>query len=179
MSPTNATGEEDPLAAARNPAQLPLTPLDGRVVPLWRVGHGIGTAVLLALAVAGGAALGWFVPWAWPWIIGAWVVLLALQLWLMIWLPPLAYHAFGYGLDEKVLLIRSGIWWQTVQLLPLSRLQHVDLSSGPLERRFGLASLVLYTAGTHAAALRIPGLDAAEAARLRDHLVAVGGDDAV
>jgi membrane protein YdbS with pleckstrin-like domain len=48
-----------------------------------------------------------------------------------------------------------------------------------LERAHGLASLTMHTAGTHDAALVIPGLDADEAVRLRDRLVAVGGDDAV
>jgi membrane protein YdbS with pleckstrin-like domain len=44
---------------------------------------------------------------------------------------------------------------------------------------YGLASLVLHTAGTHSASIRIPGLDAEYAVRLRDHLVEIGGDDAV
>jgi membrane protein YdbS with pleckstrin-like domain len=44
---------------------------------------------------------------------------------------------------------------------------------------YGLASLVLHTAGTHSANILIPGLDAGEAVRLRDRLVEIGGDDAV
>jgi hypothetical protein len=55
----------------------------------------------------------------------------------------------------------------------------VDLHSGPIQRSLGLASLILHTAGTHHATIMIPGLDTVEAARLRDQLVAVGGDDAV
>ena len=74
---------------------------------------------------------------------------------------------------------RHGIWWRQLQLLPLARLQHVDLHSGPIERSMGLASLLLHTAGTHEATVMIPGLDANEAVRLRDHLVAIGGDDGV
>jgi membrane protein YdbS with pleckstrin-like domain len=69
--------------------------------------------------------------------------------------------------------------FHVAHLLPLSRLQHVDLHRGPLERAFGLASLILHTAGTHEARITIPGLDADEAVRLRDRLVEVGGDDAV
>jgi len=78
-----------------------------------------------------------------------------------------------------VLETRSGRVFQRARLLPLSRLQHVDIESGPLERMFGLAALVLHTAGTHSANIRIPGLEAVEAARLRDHLIEIGGDDAV
>nr|CAA9295027.1 hypothetical protein AVDCRST_MAG63-4692 [uncultured Armatimonadetes bacterium] len=182
--------EEEALAAAghgpappasRSSRDLELLPLDGRLVRLWRASHLIGTAVLLLLALAGVVVLWLNYPAALPWAAAAWLALAALRFWLMAWYPPLAYRAAGYRLDESVLLIRSGVWFQVVHLLPLSRLQHVDLQRGPLERRFGLASLVLHTAGTRDAALTVPGLDAGEAVRLRDHLVATlaGGDDAV
>jgi membrane protein YdbS with pleckstrin-like domain len=99
--------------------------------------------------------------------------------WVIYWHPPRAYQTWGYRIDAKVLETRSGIWFRVIKLLPLARLQHVDLRRGPLERAHGLASLILHTAGTHQATLVIPGLDADEAARLRDRLVAAGGDDAV
>ena len=84
----------------------------------------------------------------------------------------------GYRLEERVLMMRRGLWWQTVQLLPLSRIQHVDLTRGPLERRFGLATLVLHTAGTHAAHIPLPGLSVDDAEGLRAHLLAAGeGED--
>ena len=83
-------------------------------------------------------------------------------------------------IDGKVLETKHGIWFRIHQLLPLSRLQHVDLHSGPVERSFGLASLLLHTAGTQHASIVVPGLDAREAGRLRDELVAmIGGDDGV
>jgi membrane protein YdbS with pleckstrin-like domain len=78
-----------------------------------------------------------------------------------------------------VLLIRKGVWFRSIKLLPLPRLQHVDVKRGPLQRHFGLATLVMHTAGTHAASIEVPGLDADEALRLRDRLVAAGGDDGV
>jgi membrane protein YdbS with pleckstrin-like domain len=89
------------------------------------------------------------------------------------------YRAWGYRLDGKVLETRHGVLFRTMQLLPLARLQHVDLHNGPIERSLGLASLMLHTAGTHEATIVIPGLDTNEAVRLRDHLVVVGGDDGV
>jgi membrane protein YdbS with pleckstrin-like domain len=99
-------------------------------------------------------------------------------LWLW-WYPRRAFQAWSYRLDGRVLELRSGVWFRLVRLLPLTRLQHVDLQRGPLERSFGLASLVLYTAGTQEASIAIPGLADAEAVRLRDTLVATGGDDGV
>jgi len=110
---------------------------------------------------------------------GGWLLLTALIGFWIVWYPPRRYASWGYRLDQRVLEIRSGVWFRVVQLLPLNRLQHVDLRRGPLERAHGLASLVFHTAGTHQATLELPGLDADVAAGLRDRLVLTGGDDAV
>ena len=56
-------------------------------------------------------------------------------------------------------------------LVPRSRVQHLDIERGPIERRFGLATLVVHTAGTRLHALRQPGLLAADALALRDALL--------
>jgi membrane protein YdbS with pleckstrin-like domain len=153
--------------------------LDPRVVPLWRLGYLIGFGIMLLMllpvviltllrgtAFANFYGLGWF-------------ALAAGALWYCRWRPTRAYRAWGYRLDHRVLETQSGVWFRLTRLLPLNRLQHVDLHRGPFERLFGLASLVLYTAGTSSASITIPGLDQAEASRLRDRLIAIGGDDAV
>ena len=153
-------------------------PLDVRVVKLWRVRHAITTAVLIGIATVAVVSVGLGTEkWFWP-VVG-WQALLILRLVLLFWYPPRAYRAWGYRIDGKVLETRRGIWFRLHQLLPLPRLQHVDLHSGPIERSFGLASLLLHTAGTQHASIVIPGLDAREAVRLRDELVAIGGDDGV
>jgi membrane protein YdbS with pleckstrin-like domain len=153
--------------------------LDPRVVHYWRIHSLIGAGILLLLALVIGLVLIWNVHAAIPWVAAAWVLLLALRIVLLLWYPPRAYAAWAYRLDNKVLETRQGIWIRTVTLLPLPRLQHVDLHRGPLERAFGLASLTLFTAGTQHASISLPGLDADEASQLRDRLVAAGGDDAV
>jgi hypothetical protein len=118
-------------------------------------------------------------PAVYPWVFAGWLLLVGLFAFLTYWRPPRLYRAWGYRIDGKVLETRSGLVFRINKLLPLSRLQHVDLHRGPLERIFGLASLILHTAGTSQAQITIPGLDANLATRLRDHLVEVGGDDAV
>ena len=153
--------------------------LDPRVIKLWRIRHLIGTGLLLGLLLILALMVGWNFREAVKWVAGLWLVVALLRLGILFWYPPRAYRAWGYRLDGQVLEIRRGVWFRTLQLLPLSRLQHVDLHSGPVERSFGLASLILHTAGTHEATILLPGLEASEAARLRDHLVAVGGDDGV
>lgn len=154
-------------------------PLDPRVVKLWVVTDLIGYGIFLLILLISLSVWIYVQPRLFLWFIAGWFLLAALCVWYSVWRPPRAYRAWGYRIDAKVLESRSGIIFQHTRLLPLSRLQHVDLERGPFERMYGLASLVLHTAGTHSASIRIPGLDAQYAVRLRDHLVEIGGDDAV
>ena len=55
--------------------------------------------------------------------------------------------------------ILRGVYWRTLTNVPRSRVQHTDVSQGPLERRFGLGTLVIYTAGTQHSQVTLPGLD--------------------
>lgn len=153
--------------------------LDPRVIKLWRMTNLIGWGVILIVSLISAIIVGWGNPELVPWVYVGWLVLLVLCGWLIYRRPPRLYRSWGYRIDDRVLETRSGLLFQVTRLLPLTRIQHVDLQRGPLERTFGLASLVLHTAGTHEATIRIPGLEAVEAVELRDHLVAVGGDDAV
>jgi membrane protein YdbS with pleckstrin-like domain len=153
--------------------------LDARVVSLWRVSSLVGFGVLLLNLLVPVLIVGVSHPQFLLWLIVAWLALVALSIWFSLWYPPRLYQSWGYRIDAKVLETRSGRLFQRARLLPLSRLQHVDIERGPLERMFGLASLILHTAGTHSANIRLPGLEANEAVRLRDHLIEIGGDDAV
>ncbi|MCH2098176.1 MAG: PH domain-containing protein [Pseudomonadales bacterium] len=89
----------------------------------------------------------------------------------------------GWALRSHDLIAREGILWRTVTALPVARIQHVETSSGPLERTHDLARLKLYTAGGSTADLIVIGLTTDLADRLREHLVEqirlrdVGGDD--
>ena len=75
-----------------------------------------------------------------------------------------------WKLDEEGLWLRTGrLWWRETRV-PASRVQHVDLKHGPLERRFGLATLVVHTAAVHLSGITVRGLDEADALRLRDAL---------
>ena len=65
-----------------------------------------------------------------------------------------------------------GVFFRKTIVLPFNRVQHAHLSSGPLQRRFGLASLKLYTAGASGIDLQIDGLLAETAASLREHVMA-------
>lgn len=75
-----------------------------------------------------------------------------------------------WKLDGEGLWLRQGrLWWRETRV-PASRVQHVDLKHGPLQRRLGLATLVVHTAAVHLGGVAVRGLDRADAEALRDAL---------
>lgn len=75
-----------------------------------------------------------------------------------------------WKLDAEGLWLRQGrLWWRETRV-SASRVQHVDLKHGPLERRFRLATLVVHTAAVHLSGITVRGLDEADAEALRDAL---------
>lgn len=83
------------------------------------------------------------------------------------------YRAWGYLERDEDLLVRRGVMFQRLSVVPYGRMQFVEVTAGAVERLFGLCTVKLHTAAAHSDA-RIPGLDAGEAARLRDRLAALG-----
>lgn len=146
--------------------------LDPRVVRVWRLGSAISTTVVTGVAALGCALADASFLWA-----GLVFVLGLAELALH---PRAAYRAWSYTVGEEEVRLRRGVWWRSESVVPVSRIQHVDTQQGPIERAFGLATLVLFTAGSVGARLEVPGLAAERAEALRDRLAALGGrEDAV
>lgn len=82
-------------------------------------------------------------------------------------------HAWGYCEREDDLLVRRGVMFSRLSVVPYGRMQFVDVTAGPAERLFRLATVRMHTAAA-ASDARIPGLEREEAARLRDRLAALG-----
>jgi membrane protein YdbS with pleckstrin-like domain len=82
-------------------------------------------------------------------------------------------RAWAYCEREDDLLVRRGVLFSRLSVVPYGRMQFIDVTAGPLERAFRLATLRLHTAAA-ASDARIPGLVPAEAARLRDRLAELG-----
>jgi uncharacterized protein len=106
-------------------------------------------------------------------------LLLALLAWWSYQWPAIAYRHASYRVDHQGIEIRRGVLWRRAVVVPKSRVQHTDVSQGPVQRAFGLGTLVVYTAGTDHAKIELPGLAHPRAMRIRDHLLPAGGDDAV
>lgn len=81
--------------------------------------------------------------------------------------------SWGYAERADDLVVARGVLVRRVTVVPYGRMQFLDVTAGPVERAFGLATVQLHTAAA-ATDARIPGLAAQEAARLRDQLAALG-----
>ena len=82
--------------------------------------------------------------------------------------PGRIYRRLGYVLSERLLQVVRGWLFHTDTVVPLVRVQHLDVVRGPFDKLFGTASLVLHTAGTHNSIVTLPGLAPEKAAAMRD-----------
>jgi uncharacterized protein len=133
------------------------------------------TRITLAAVVLIGLAFGYYFAEHWVWLLAMAVVVVA-----AVWRAAItvrAVKAWGYAERDNDLLVRHGLLVRRLSIVPYARMQYVDVTAGPLERAFGLATVQLHTAAA-ASDARVPGLPPAEAARLRDRLTALGEDRA-
>ncbi|MEV8512556.1 PH domain-containing protein [Dactylosporangium sp. NPDC051484] len=82
-------------------------------------------------------------------------------------------RSWGYAERAEDLLVRHGLLIRRLSIVPYARMQFVDVTAGPIERAAGLATVTLHTAAA-ASDATVPGLEAAEATRLRDRLATLG-----
>lgn len=122
---------------------------------------GLGLCVLASTAIPGSLA----------WRAAAWLAILAATAGLGLALGRARWRRTGWRLDARGLQVRRGLLWRSEVLVPRTRVQHLDIERGPIERRFGLATLVVHTAGTRLHALRQSGFLDADAVAIRDALL--------
>jgi membrane protein YdbS with pleckstrin-like domain len=141
--------------------------LDPRARTLWRLSGLLG-AVPVALVAIGGAVLLVRVGLTSTPVAAAIALVITLAAAVGVWpYPDLLWRHWRYEIGEAEVDLQHGWWTTTRTLIPMSRIQHVDTRRGPLQRRFGLASVVLYTA---AGASEIPALADDVAAAARDRI---------
>jgi membrane protein YdbS with pleckstrin-like domain len=146
---------------------MTLTPMDRGLLRLMQVRGAMAGGFVLAAAAAGEVALAMLAEMPSGLLLGLALVIL---LYLALLAPPRRYRAWGYGMDEEELQVRRGVWIRVHTVVPLDHVQHIDVSQGPLERAFGICSLVLHTAGTLHSQIVLPGLTRTIAERMRDEI---------
>jgi membrane protein YdbS with pleckstrin-like domain len=147
--------------------------VDPRSVNIARI-IGVSLTLLIAMAplsfVTLGRVLGGMPNAVYLTLLGGLLLLLALAVLLAYKWPAARHKRLRYLVDEGGLRIRRGVFWRKVIWIPISRVQHIDVSQGPVQRLFSLATLTVHTAGTSGASISLAGLEHGIANRLRDHL---------
>jgi membrane protein YdbS with pleckstrin-like domain len=173
---THSSTDDDAHAFDPHAGFEPLAPAARRAMRLSAVLGGLALAV--AIAVPSSLLMvfrGEMQAGTWLGLLAGLALLLAGTAWL---LAGARWRRTHWRLDHDGLTIRRGLIWRSETLVPRSRVQHVDLGHGPLDRHFGLAGLKIYTAGTRLAAVTLEGLERARAEALRDALVVQDEDHA-
>lgn len=151
---------------------MQLSHLDPALIGVWRWHAAIATSV----ATVAIALFSFPIRALWP--LAPLVVAIGGALLMWRW-PPLSYRYLRFGVDDTGIAIESGVIWRSRVAVPRVRIQHTDVSQGPLERRYGIGTLKLYTAGSRYTKIELPGLNHEEAIALRDALLAEGGGSGV
>ena len=155
--------------------------LDPRWIPLRRI-HNAIFFVVLSMASFVGVIVLWVasrVLVAGLLLLPVWAVVMAAIAWQLYRWPPISYRHASYCLDGEGFEIARGVYWRTITNVPRSRVQHTDVSQGPLERRYGLGTLVVHTAGTMHSQVTLSGLEFTVARQIRAHLLPGDEGDAV
>lgn len=135
-------------------------------------------AVTILLVVAG--VLVFFIPALrqLPWITltgGVWLLITAGWF----FLQEKNFHTKAYAVRDKDILYRSGWVINHIHTCPFNRILHSTVTAGPLERRYGIATLVLYTAGPSDTDLHVRGLQEADAYALKEWIAKKIADEPV
>jgi membrane protein YdbS with pleckstrin-like domain len=159
-------GPQRPKDEVFDPAGIEWTQVSPQLARLRRTMLIAIAGVLVVAVIVAALVTHW--SWAWP------LVLIPLAAAGFGWVTiGRQVGAWGYAERADDLLIRRGLMFRELVVVPYGRMQFVDVQAGPLERAFGVAQVQLHTASAGSDA-RIPGLSAAEAARLRDRLAGRG-----
>ena len=146
-------------------ASITLTPLEPGQRTVLHISALIPAVLLMAAGVGASIILQDRLGWqSWPFVLGTCVI----ALWKVVISPRRRWAAWGWALASDELHLARGVWTQVYTVVPLGRVQHIDVSQTPVERACGVARLVLHTAGTAYAVVVLPGLTRAAAEELRD-----------
>lgn len=149
--------------------------LDPKLIPAERLSSAIFFGVVIVLGIIGwgvfalfGLGLRDYRPWA---TLGAGVAIVGSLAWWSYRYPQLRWQTTRLKMSDRGLELHRGVYWQHKIFIPRERIQHTDITQGPISRRFQIAELVINTAGNHNYVIKIEGLNVERARDLRLELL--------
>ena len=150
-------------------------PIHAAIRKVWLFSNSISFIILGLISSAIEFALIKAFHWPWPFPVIAPLFWIAMGF-LSARYVKRQWEVWRYEVTEHEIILSFGVLRQTRRFVPRDRVQHVDITSGPLARKFGLAHVHLYVAGAHGSVGEIPGLTPEEAEDLRIMLVETQAD---
>lgn len=155
--------------------QLDDTPMESLSPSYLKVSY-LGTAIFFMILAAILIGIHFFAEFDIP----SWIKLVGSGVWLLLFVLSLwhTYEDFqiqGFAIRERDLTYRSGVFFRSTTVIPYNRIQHAEVKQGPIERRFNLQRLEIYSAGGDGSDLYIPGLPGNRADQLKDYIIEKAG----
>ena len=144
---------------------VPLQSLERGYLRVLRIRSAIGWLIVSAVAAAADAVLHWRTGVPFAVVLGP-VALLGLLS--TLFLAPRRWRRWGYAFTDSELHVAHGWFIRVHTVVPVSRVQHIDVAQGPIERGAGVAALTLHTAGTENSLVVLPGISRRRAEEIRD-----------
>lgn len=144
--------------------------LDPKARTLWIINGLMGLVAIVAIVIAIIFALHRWRDLSLVWTVGIPLFVTIIGLVLVLGDPILRYRSWHYAIRTDEVDLQHGLITRQRQLVPMARIQHVDTRQGPLERHYGLATVVFFTA---AGSMEIPALSVEHAAEVRDQIAAL------
>lgn len=138
----------------------------------------IWTAIFFSIGISVLLFLQYVIQLEWLELNGKWILLgLILLLIISLFLTYFGFFKKSYAIREKDIIYNSGLFWRSSIAIPFNRVQHCEVSIGPIDRMFGLSVLKIFTAGGSSSDLAIVGLKPETSNRLKDYIVNKTGID--
>ena len=123
----------------------------------------VGGVLTILVFTTNVAAWMYYLPWV---ILLLWVILVEI----------IGFKIKGFAIRQKDVSYKSGLIWFNMTSVPFNRIQHCEISQGPLGRLFNLASVKVYTAGGSGSDLSSSGLTKERAQKLRDFITKLSAE---
>jgi len=146
---------------------------DSRNVSAEKAAGAIFVGIVGIAAVVGAIALYFALGFGWIFFtaLAVAIFLFGILCYFSIFWPAIEHRHRSWSLTEVGLEVRHGVWWKHMHAIPWARVQHADVSQGPLQRMYGVGTLTIHTAGTSNSSVNLGGLSHEVAIEIRDEII--------